>query len=248
MAELAEVFGVTVDDELLAEQIAYYRERAPEFDRWWYRTHQYELPPDRKAAWDADVAATEEWLRSLRPLGGRVLELACGTGLWTRHLVEQSDHVVAVDASPEMIEHNAARMAGRDDVSYVEADVFALPDDVVVGRGPYDTVFFSFWLSHVPPDRMASFWSTVERALVPGGRAVFIDNRWGDDSWRGRSRPTAPIESRTDLSSGRAYNIVKVYYEADDLMALLDGLGWDAEVSATGPSLLVGWARPRRRT
>jgi len=41
---------------------------------------------------------------------GRVLELACGTGLWTGELVRYAERVVAVDAAPEVLEINRQRL------------------------------------------------------------------------------------------------------------------------------------------
>ena len=54
---------------------------------------------------------------------GEVLELACGTGLWTRHLAQWHSRVVAIDASPEVIAINRQRVQS-DLVDYVVADVF----------------------------------------------------------------------------------------------------------------------------
>ncbi len=39
----------------------------------------------------------------------------------------------------------------------------------------YDAVFFAFWLSHVPLERFASFWSTVADCLTSNGPFV-----WGE--------------------------------------------------------------------
>ena len=94
---------------MLAEQIAYYRARAGEYDDWWYRRGRYALPPDLERDWFADVAEAEAALREFAPTG-RVLELACGTGLWTRQLAARATHVTAVDASPEVIALNKARL------------------------------------------------------------------------------------------------------------------------------------------
>src|SRR5436305_4203164 len=140
------------DDALLAEQVDYYRARAPEYDHWWNHTHQYELTPDLKATWDRDVVALQTWLEAQAPLG-RVLELACGTGIWTRRLAPVADRITAVDASPEVLAINRSRVSGQRgaaSIDHVEADVFSWrPTDV------FDTVFFSFWVSHVPPERFA---------------------------------------------------------------------------------------------
>src|SRR5205085_2163622 len=43
-------------DALLAEQKRYYRERAAEYDDWWFRRGRYALEPDAAARWFADCA------------------------------------------------------------------------------------------------------------------------------------------------------------------------------------------------
>jgi trans-aconitate methyltransferase len=55
--------------------------------------------------------------------------------------------VTAVDAAPEMLA--LARQRVRDlPVEFVQADLFAWQPP-----RRYDTVFFAFWLTHVPPAR-----------------------------------------------------------------------------------------------
>src|SRR2546425_7346726 len=141
------------DEELLSEQLTYYRARAPEYDRWWHRTEQYVLPPERKAEWDEEVARLEAAIDEMAPRGD-VLELACGTGLWTERLARHATHITAADGSPEALALNRARL-GDADIDYVEADLFAWRPDAT-----YDVVFFSFWLSHVPAAAFADFWTT----------------------------------------------------------------------------------------
>ena len=41
---------------------------------------------------------------------GEVLELACGTGLWTVELARHAASITAVDASPEVLEINRSRL------------------------------------------------------------------------------------------------------------------------------------------
>ena len=223
------------EEELLSQQIRYYRARAPHYDDWWYRRGRYVLEPERKAEWDAEVARLEETVDFLLP-AGRILELACGTGIWTERLVRQGTEVVAVDSSPEAIAMNRRRTAGAS-VTYVEADLFEwAPAD------RFDAVFFSFWVSHVPPGRWAQFWDMVRAALCPGGRAVFIDNLWGDGTWQGGPKRTAVAQVRTDGGDDLEYQIVKIYYEPEELTVALERVGWHASIGTTGRSFLVGSA------
>jgi SAM-dependent methyltransferase len=94
-------------ERLLAEQRRYYSERAPEYDDWWFRRGGYALNAETAARWFADVSQLEAALDAFRPRGD-VLELAAGTGIWTRRLLRLADRVTAVDAVPEVLELNRA--------------------------------------------------------------------------------------------------------------------------------------------
>ena len=94
---------MTDDDRpLLEQQIDYYRARAPEYDAWWFRTGRFDRGEENNAAWHRDTEAVEvsvdAMLTARRPES--VLEVACGTGLFTRRLAPRVAHVTAVDAAP----------------------------------------------------------------------------------------------------------------------------------------------------
>ncbi len=63
-------------------------------------------------------------LEPVRTRGGLVVEVGCGSGLLTRHLVDAGHRVIATDASPAMIELAKEHAAGAEDVR-----VLVLPDD-----------------------------------------------------------------------------------------------------------------------
>jgi hypothetical protein len=113
----------------------------------------------------------------------------------------------------------------------------------------YDVVFFSFWLSHVPRQRCAAFWSMVRSCLSPGGRVFLIDNhsdphvpeRDFKDPHVIRYEPDRHIRR---LDDGREFNVVKVMYEPDELALQLTDLGWTADIKATA-WFLFGTAHPR---
>jgi SAM-dependent methyltransferase len=229
-------------DTLLRDQIEYYRARAGEYDEWWFRTGRYDRGAEFNAQWRSEVAvvesALEAWLAARRPHA--VLELACGTGLFTRRLAPRVPHLTAVDASPEVLAINRGRVAA-DNVEYVEADLFSW-----CPTQRYDAVFFSFWLSHVPTDRFAAFWSSVAAALAPGAAAYLIDSAFDPTSTaRDHVLPKrdAGIVTRR-LNNGREFRIVKLFYRPLDLAAKLSALGWRAEIRQTEHYFIHGHASP----
>jgi demethylmenaquinone methyltransferase/2-methoxy-6-polyprenyl-1,4-benzoquinol methylase len=214
--------------DLLAEQKRYYAERAPEYDDWWYRRGRYELPPDALARWQTDVAEVKGALEASGP-GGAVLELAAGTGIWTRTLVRLAERVVAVDANAETLALNTSA------AELVRADVFEWEP---VER--FDLVFFSFWLSHVPEERFAEFWGFVRAALVPGGRIFLVDSGAGDAAHTGTDQ--ADGEETRSLSDGRTFRIVKRRWQPGELAERVRPLGLELDLrdSAHGHFLYGG--------
>jgi SAM-dependent methyltransferase len=222
------------EPRLLAEQLACYRARAGEYDQWFLREGRYDRGPEHRAEWFREVAVVEAGLREAEPRG-HALELACGTGLWTRHLARTATRVTAVDASPEVIALNRERLRS-DTIDYIVADIFSLQLD-----RSFDFVLFSFWLSHVPPLRFEAFWALVGRALSPGGRAFFVDSL-SEQAATARDQP--PLDdsgvARRRLNDGREFDIVKVYYEPAALERRLQALGWQGHVRVSGRHFLYG--------
>jgi demethylmenaquinone methyltransferase/2-methoxy-6-polyprenyl-1,4-benzoquinol methylase len=208
-------------EALLAEQVAYYRARAPEYHR-----GALDLPGGEEL-----VAAIE----SFRPTGD-VLELACGPGIWTSRLLRHANSVTAVDASPEMLAIASGRV-GRGRAHFIEADLFTWEPD-----RRYDVVFFGFWLSHVPPERFESFWSLVADCLEPDGRVFFADDayRTPDELVEGEASSTI----RRRLSDGTAFRAVKVPYRPAELEQRLTRLGWHVRVSSTSGPFFWGTGTP----
>jgi demethylmenaquinone methyltransferase/2-methoxy-6-polyprenyl-1,4-benzoquinol methylase len=209
------------DRDLLNEQVAYYRARAPEYDEWFFRQGRYDRGERHRAEWFEEVSGIEAALRSFLP-DGDILELACGTGLWTRHLLAPGRRILAVDASPEMLALNQARIQS-DAVEYIAADLF----DWTPPPGRFDAVFFAFWLSHVPLTHADSFWQTVRAALKPAGVVFFVDNLLEPTSpATDQSGVDASGTVRRRLNDGRQFQIVKVFHDPGALERDLARMGW----------------------
>lgn len=127
--------------------------------------------------------------------GDRALDLCCGTGLVTRELARRvgpGGEVVAVDASPAMLELAGRRVRGevastvgqRDlgradlaargggaPVSFVLADAAALP----LPDGEFDLATIFLGLHEVDGGSRREALREVRRVLRPGGRGVVLD-------------------------------------------------------------------------
>lgn len=223
------------DPTTLHQQLDYYRARAGEYDQWWLRQGRYDRGATLNARWFTEAGIVSSALSAFRP-AGRVLELACGTGIWSEQLLRFASHLTALDGSPEMLAINANRL-NSNRVSYIEADLFQWQP-----VGQFDTLFFGFWLSHVPPDRFAEFWQMVRSCLAPGGRVFFVDSRHEPTSTAADHRLPEPDATtlRRRLNDGREFQIFKIFYDPPELTGRLRGMGWDFEVCQTDHYFLYG--------
>jgi SAM-dependent methyltransferase len=114
-------------------------------------------------------------LEPVRDRGGLVLELGCGSGLLTRHLVDAGYRVIATDASPAMLEIAADNVPDAEDLRPI-----VLPDDPLPAADAVVSV------GHVL--NYLSDEAAIDRALVaaadalgPGGVLALdlCDLEWG---------------------------------------------------------------------
>ena len=189
---------------------SYYAARASEYDAVYRK-------PERQA----DLRAIERWLPP-RFSGRNVLEIACGTGYWTRFIAPDAAVFVALDSAPETLRIAASRIANAK-VRFITTDAWMLPPDL----GMFDAAFMGFWFSHVPRNRRREFLLGLGRHLRPGARVVLLDNRYIEGS---SSRIT---EQDTDgdtwqtrtLADGSTYRVLKNFPTESELQTAIAGLG-----------------------
>jgi GNAT superfamily N-acetyltransferase/SAM-dependent methyltransferase len=216
-------------EALLEEQKRYYEDRAPVYDQLFFREGRYDRGPEFNAKWAAETAGLEASLSAFDPRG-RVLELAAGTGIWTKLLAPRADALVAVDTSAAVLARNA-EIVGDPRVEYVQADLFEWEPP----GEPFDAIVFGFFISHVPPDRFALFWERVRSWLAPGGRVWFCDDVEGPGRpYSGDTVEDIAFANHRRMDTDLDYRIVKLFWEPRDLTARLADLGWEAEVGVTG--------------
>jgi ubiquinone/menaquinone biosynthesis C-methylase UbiE/DNA-binding transcriptional ArsR family regulator len=99
-----------------------------------------------------------------------VADFGCGTGVLTAELARWAAHVTAIDNNPAALEQARARLPkGRAPVTFVEADLHALPASVP-GQ---DLVFISQSLHHV--DSPEAVLAQAAKLLKPSGRLVLLE-------------------------------------------------------------------------
>ncbi|NEQ30888.1 MAG: class I SAM-dependent methyltransferase [Leptolyngbya sp. SIO4C5] len=106
----------------------------------------------------------------------QVLDLCCGSGQTTQFLVELSDHVTGLDASPRSLARARQNVPAAD---YVEAWAEAMP----FAENRFDLVHTSVAMHEMKPQQRQEIFQAAYRVLKPGGIFAMIDFH----------RPTNPV-------------------------------------------------------
>ncbi len=194
--------------------VDYYRASAPLYDGVY-------LKPERQD----DLREIERWVAEVFA-GRRVLEVACGTGYWTRFIAATATSITGLDAAPEMLALARQRVPIAT-VRFVTGDAYALAN----GLGAFDGAFAGFFLSHVPKAKLRPFVSQLNTRLEPGACVLFIDNRFVDGS-------SSPIDG-TDAAGntyqerrhadGATHRVLKNFLIEEELRSCVEGIGRDIE-------------------
>ena len=202
--------------DILQEQIAYYRARAVEYDR----------SIDAASEIEGAFAKAHRLLKE-RIACEHILELACGTGIWTQTLLTIGEQITALDVAPEMLEL-ARQKTGDERVHYLLTDLFAWEPE-----REYDLVFFANWLSHVPPHAFEAFLHRVARAVRRGGSVVIVDQDAPtlEDQQIIQDGEEGRVYARRSLiTSGETFTIVKAFYDVPRIEATFSALGFTTSV------------------
>ena len=143
--------------------------------------HGYSDYEARRLGDQADTLAALLHAGTMYPAGSRVLEVGCGVGAQTVHLVSASPgaHIVAVDVSADSLTQARARVVAlaapgaERGVEWCHADLHDLP----FGANSFDHLFVCFVLEHLPDPRGAL--AGLRRVLRPGGTITVIEGDHG---------------------------------------------------------------------
>ena len=148
---------------------------------------------------DATAPGILALLEPVRDRHGLVLELGCGSGLLTRHLLDAGHRVIATDASPAMLELARETAPDAEDIRQVILPADPLPEaDAVVSVGHV--------LSYLDDeDQIERALTAIAGALRPDGVLALdlSDLRW-NDAWK---HTTASIRQSDDWVIATEYSI-----------------------------------------
>src|SRR6476469_2165253 len=154
-----------MDSDLRRRMLAYYDERAPEYEE------AYTLGTGTASIPDPEVFKAEA-----RVLGGivgqiargRIMDLACGTAYWLPHYAPNCGHITLFDQSDNMLAE-ARKKATRQGV--LDRCDFVLGDFFEQGFGEHicDTVLVGFFLSHLSEVQESLLFDALRTMLRAGG-------------------------------------------------------------------------------
>ncbi|RSN44265.1 class I SAM-dependent methyltransferase [Actinomadura sp. WAC 06369] len=154
--------------------------------------HGYTDREARRLGEQADALAELLHGGTRYPAGSRVLEVGCGVGAQTLHLIDGSPgaELTCVDVSAESLARARARVtAARPGAraTWVRADLHDLP----FADGEFDHLFVCFVLEHLP-DPVAAL-AGLRRVLRPGGTLTVIEGDHGSAFFHPDSAPARTL-------------------------------------------------------
>jgi ubiquinone/menaquinone biosynthesis C-methylase UbiE len=166
------------------------------------------------------------------PAGGRILEIACGTGISTeqaRSALDASISIAATDLNPPMLEHAQAKRGHLAGIEFSQGDAQALP----FGDGEFDALYCQFGVIFLS-DKPLGF-SEFFRVLNPGAMIAF--NVW--DSLERNPAMGLVFKVLRDVFTGDPPQFLTVpfgWYDHDVISAHLEQAGFiDIQVEDVQP-------------
>jgi SAM-dependent methyltransferase len=159
----------------------------------------------------------------------RVLEIACGTGYWTRFAIETAAHVCGIDSSPEMLALARAKNLPESRVQFHRADAY----DLRGVSGDFDACVAMFWFSHLPRARVELFLDQLRDRLGPDSVVFMADNILvagigGELVHPEGSEDTYKIRTLADGSTER---VLKNYFNEKELRQIFEPYAHDLQIT-----------------
>jgi len=198
--------------DLIKEMNAYYAREAT-----WHDSYMnYTTPEAMEKLLEPIIKIVEQYIKDTC-----VLEIACGTGNWTRALAGRARSVTATDVNEEHIKIAREKNSDIDNITYEVIDAYKI-DEL---PGGFEVAFASDFWSHIPKSMIAPFLDKLHRKIKKNGRVIFLDMLYREifdkdgfyyDDERNRI-------SRRTLPDGSRFRVVKNFPQKEELEQLVAG-------------------------
>ena len=199
-----------MDPQLRQRMLAYYDERAPEYEEAYTIGTGTASIPDPEV-FKAEARAMEDIV--VRVVHGRVLDLACGTAYWLPHYAANCSRITLFDQSDRMLAEaraKANRLGILARCDFVQRDFFE--HDFLLHS--HDTALVGFFLSHLTEDQERVLFDALRILLDSGGRFLILDSAWSPE----RAKFNSKVERQPrQLNDGTPFEIYKRYCDRDDI-------------------------------
>jgi len=202
-----------MDKALKQSMLAYYDERASEYD-------EIDTLGTGSTAINAPSAYQEETTILQRVVNevcaGDILDIPCGTAFWLPSYAQGCTTALLVDQSASMLDESRrrARQAGvADRCQFLQCDIF----DSAWPHQRFDVVLMGFFISHLTTEEEARILARLRNSLKPNGKFLVLDSAWS--TGRARTRVKEGEQMRR-LNNGTEFPIYKKYFERRDIEAI----------------------------
>jgi ubiquinone/menaquinone biosynthesis C-methylase UbiE len=199
-----------MDSDLRRRMLAYYDERAPEYEL------AYTLGTGTASITDPEVFKAEARVLTGivgQTAHGRIMDLACGTAYWLPHYAPNCSRITLFEQSERMLTEartKAHRLGIGDRCTFVLGDFFEHDFE----PNAYDTALVGFFLSHLTEAQERFLFDALRAMLDSSGRFLILDSAWSPE----RSKFNAKVErQRRRLNDGTAFEIYKRYCDQGDI-------------------------------
>ncbi len=193
-----------MSSERPVDMVSYYRDRAKEYEQVydWRDPHRQE----------EQIKMGQKMIQILKDK--RILDVGCGTGYWTQKLSTVAKSITGIDVNETVLEIARSKQYSCL-VEFLKMDAYNMlfPDVTFTGA------LASFWLSHIPRDRISNWIDHFHRQLEPGAQVFIADNTYIDGLGGELIRKPNDLNTyklRT-LNDGSKHLIVKNYFEVQEI-------------------------------
>jgi SAM-dependent methyltransferase len=144
--------------------------RARENARYYIAVTQWRTEEEFDSSGARDVALFFAGDEELLDRAATVVDLGCGIGRMARYVAPRVSRLIGIDVSGEMVRQARARLAGTENVEFVEGDGNSLAP---IASGTIDLVYSHIVFQHLPRPVVLDYFRETWRVLKPGGRFVF---------------------------------------------------------------------------